>query len=379
LSLLASVPWSPLWQALLNAMGVVLSWLYDVLHSYGWSIIVLTVLTRVVVFPLGVKQIKSMQVMQALAPKIKEVQKKYKTNKQKQTEETMKLYREYGANPAAGIGLMLLQLPLLLTVYALIRPPVVDAATNPPTVANHNNHLPTSGTLYDLTIQHETTFLGMNMQCVPKEAGSTVLLKDSQGNLLKGTVAGVTPTLDCGKGTAAKVPYLVLLVLMAGTTFYQQRQMQRASPPGSQTAQTQTLTTVMPAMFCVMGYLIFPAGLLVYWIAANLWQIGQQAVLLHLGHIGPDALERRAAEMKNKPAKKQGFMARLQEQAETERTRRDSQPKKASPDVKKPSSNGRPRGSTGAIRKPRPQAGKPKGQQPGGSRGKTGREDRPNA
>ena len=237
------------------------------------------------------------------------------------------------------------------------------------------NHLP-QGTLYDLTIQHQTTFLGMNMQCVPREAGSVVDLKDSKGNLLRTTVAGIAPKLDCGSGAAAKAPYLILLVLMAGTTFYQQRQMQRASPPGSQTAQTQTLTTVMPALFCVMGYLVFPAGLLVYWIAANLWQIGQQAVLLHLGHIGPDALERRAAEMKGKPPRKQGFMARLQEQAEAERSRRDSQPRKP-PQTKKASPNGRPRGSTGAIKRPKPQPGKSKGQ-PGGTRGKTGREDRSN-
>src|SRR6266446_4251275 len=141
--LLATVPvLSPFFQGLFHIIGIVLAWLYDRVHSYGVAIILLTIAIRVVLLPLGIKQIKSMQVMQALAPKVKEIQKKYKTNKQRQTEETMKLYQRYGASPFSGIGLMLLQFPLLIAVYAVIRPPIVNASVNPPVVANHDNHLP---------------------------------------------------------------------------------------------------------------------------------------------------------------------------------------------------------------------------------------------
>jgi YidC/Oxa1 family membrane protein insertase len=377
LSALATIPlWSPFFQGLLHAMGVLLAWLYDSLHSYGFAIIVLTVLIRLVLLPLGVKQIKSMQVMQALAPKVKEIQKKFKTNKQKQTEETMKLYHQYGASPFGGIGLMLLQFPLLIAVYALIRPPVVDASVSPPVVANNYNHLPPNSTLYHLVIHHETTFLGLNLQCSAKEAGSIVTVNDSKRNPLPTTgEAGVKPTIDCGSGASAKIPYGLLILVMVGTMFYQQRQMQRASPPGSQTAQTQALTNIMPIMFAGLG-ILFPAGLMIYWITTNLLLIGQQAVLLHLGHIGPDALERRAEEMKNKPPKRQGFISKLQEQAESERKRRDAQQTKRALGDRKPSPNGRARGSSGTVRR-QGQAGRPKGQQPRGPRGKTGREERP--
>ena len=82
-----------------------------------------TLLIRFLLLPLGMKQIKSMQHMQAIQPKIKEIQKKYKGNKQKAQEETMKLYKEAGVNPLGGCLPLLLQFPILIAMYAVIRAP----------------------------------------------------------------------------------------------------------------------------------------------------------------------------------------------------------------------------------------------------------------
>jgi YidC/Oxa1 family membrane protein insertase len=122
-----------LWQGLLNALGSVLAWIYDIVPNYGIAIIVLTLAIRLLLLPLGIKQIKSMQHMQALQPKIKELQKKFKNNKQKQQEETMKLYKEAGVNPLGGCLPLLLTLPFLFAMYAVIRSPVLQA--NPTTDA----------------------------------------------------------------------------------------------------------------------------------------------------------------------------------------------------------------------------------------------------
>ena len=111
-------------QALLDAIGWLLAWLYDLTGNFGFAIIILTVVFRVVLLPLGIKQIKSMQAMQALQPKIKEIQKKYKGNKQKVQEQTMKLYQEYGVNPLGGCLPLLLQFPILIAMYSVIRAPV---------------------------------------------------------------------------------------------------------------------------------------------------------------------------------------------------------------------------------------------------------------
>ena len=121
-----------------------------------------------------------------------------------------------------------------------------------------------------------------------------------------------------------KIPYFAILVFMIGTTFYQQRQMTKASPAGAQSSQQQAILKIMPVMFGIFGF-TFPAGLVVYWTTSNLWQIGQQAALLRAGHIGPDALERRKQEIANKPPKtKGGMFSGFMTRAEEERKRREA-------------------------------------------------------
>src|SRR5215212_7110775 len=181
MKLLAAFPWSPLFQTLLDATGSVLAWIYGVVGNYGVAIILLTVLIRVILLPLGVKQIKSMQAMQAIQPKVKEIQKKYKSNKQKAQEETMKLYRESGVNPLGGCLPLLLQFPILISMYAVLRAPTVIPQTADGALATtqeatayyelHNNHLPVESALFKNVVSHDgTDFLFMNLQCSAAQA-----------------------------------------------------------------------------------------------------------------------------------------------------------------------------------------------------------------
>jgi YidC/Oxa1 family membrane protein insertase len=277
-----------------------------------------------------------MQAMQAIQPKVKEIQKKYKSNKQKAQEETMKLYKESGVNPLGGCLPLLLQFPILISMYAVIRPPQVIPHTVDGQISYyeiHNNHLPVDSELFHNVVSHQgTDFLLMNLQCSAAQAGSLVPLKDSNGDQIKPgvdlqvngeTVGESRSSLDCGHGIPVKIPYFVMLVFMIGTTFYQQRQMTKASPVGAQSSQQQTILKIMPVMFGIFGF-TFPAGLVVYWTTSNLWQIGQQAALLRAGHIGPDALERRRQEIANKPAKQGGMFSGLMTRAAEERGRRDT-------------------------------------------------------
>ena len=383
MSLLAALPWSPLFQGLLDGIGAVLAWLYGLVGNYGVSIIILTVLIRVILLPLGVKQIKSMQAMQAIQPKVKELQKKYKNNKQKAQEETMKLYRESGVNPLGGCLPLLLQFPILISMYAVLRAPEVIPQTADGQVAQsqeetayyeiHNNHLPVDSELFRNSVNHQgTDFLFMNLQCSAAQAGNDVPLNDNQGRPIVsekplqvgGEVVGSSrPVLDCGDGIPVKAPYFMILVLMIGTTFYQQRQMTKASPAGAQSSQQQAILKIMPIMFGIFGF-TFPAGLVVYWTTSNLWQIGQQAALLRAGHIGPDALERRREEIANKPPKQGGMFSGMMSRAEEERKRRASG-----------SGGGQRSGGSGGTRRSGDRAagskgssgGKPKGASPGSS------------
>jgi YidC/Oxa1 family membrane protein insertase len=390
-------------QGLLNAIGWVLAQIYDLVGNYGLSIIVLTIVIKVVLLPLGVKQIKSMQAMQSIQPKVKELQKKFKGNKAKIQEETMKLYKEAGVNPLGGCLPLLLQFPILIAMYAVIRAPQLQPADSAGQVVAsaqataylvHNSHLPEDSALLKNVVLHQNLdFLGMNLQCSAAQSGTQATISDSTRNPVKpdkpilysdGTALPFSATtgdgkLPCGSKTVDKIPYFALLLFMVATTFYQQRQMQQASPPGAASGQQQAILKLMPLMFGIFGF-TFPAGLTLYWTTSNLWQIGQQYVLLRAGHIGPDAMERRIAENRAKSANnpepaKLGFMARMQQRAEQSQQARSGQsPKKPPP--KKPTGGQKPKPSGGSSSAPG-KGPQPKGRRPNtGGTPKTGR--RPN-
>ena len=242
------------WQDLLNALGWILSHIYDGIHNYGLA-----------------KQIRSMQAMQALQPQIKSLQQKHKGNKQKLNEEMMKLYKERGVNPLAGCLPMLLQIPVLIALYSVLRFP-----QSPP-------HLPTDGALETriecavganqcpdpgrrLDQKHPdsfrpsnpSSFAGMNLLCNAGQAGNEVKIRKTRNQS-----SPVVGKLDCGNGTPVRIPYYILAALMIGTMYYQQRQMMRAAPPGA-SQQQQALTRIMPLISIFWGFIV-PSGVILYW------------------------------------------------------------------------------------------------------------------
>ncbi|WP_108025877.1 membrane protein insertase YidC [Melghirimyces profundicolus] len=93
---------------------------YEVLGSYGLAILVATVLIRLLILPLTLKQMKSSRAMQALQPEMQKIREKYKNNQQKLQEETMKLFQKHNVNPLAGCLPILIQLPILIAFYQAI-------------------------------------------------------------------------------------------------------------------------------------------------------------------------------------------------------------------------------------------------------------------
>jgi len=345
-------------QTILDGLGTVLAKTYDVVGNYGLTIIIFTLLVRLLLVPIGIKQVKGMMAMQRLQPKMKAIQKKHKGNKEKQREETMKLYQEHGVNPLQSCLPLVLQIPVFIALYAVLRPPVPGTGVDV--------HIPEDSSLYTAVVETQggTNFLTMNLFCTPVQAGDsdapvpsaaklttavdssqttipveekssapalafTMTVDDEQMRVAarapadqatgtpitytvsrgyEGTVeaaheegatgTSVLLTLDCGDGAAAKIPYYGFLVLMVGTTYFQSRQMQRASPQAVN-KQQQTIMRIMPLFFGFIG-INFPMGLILYWTTSNAWQVGQQFVLLKRmkAHEPPPPPER--------PAKKGG-------------------------------------------------------------------------
>ncbi len=98
----------------------IIEFFYGVTHSYGVAIILLTVVIKLVLYPLTIKQIKSMREMAKIQPLVKELQQKYKNNPQELNKKTMELYKEHGVNPFGGCLPMLIQLPILWILFRLL-------------------------------------------------------------------------------------------------------------------------------------------------------------------------------------------------------------------------------------------------------------------
>src|ERR1041385_9064464 len=246
--LVGSNPLSPPFQTLLDAVGQVIAFIYRLIPNYGVAIIVLTLAVRGVLLPLAVKQIRSMQAMQVIQPKLKELQRKYKGDRQKLNEAMMNLYKEHGYNPLSGCFPLLAQFPVLIALFAVLRVP------------SGLSHIPQNSALYS-AIQHQhTTLFGSNLQCSAQQAGRDVniTLKGSEKPPFIGDNGKPSTVLKCGRGIPVRIPYFVFAGLMIAPTYFQQRQMQRASPAAGQ--QQQAITRIMPLLFGVWGF-IFPAGL----------------------------------------------------------------------------------------------------------------------
>jgi YidC/Oxa1 family membrane protein insertase len=216
-AILAS-PLTPLEDILRN----VLDWLHGTIGlSWAWSIVALTVIVRLLLVPLTVRQIHSMQNLQRHAPEMKEIQKKYKADKKRQQEELMKFYRENNINPAASCLPLLAQFPVFIALYLVLRA--------------FSKHPPAG----DLSWMHN--FVPNIAEHASSHWSGFVLL------------------------AVYVVSQLVSTLLMSTTMDKTQR----------------TMLLVLPVAF-VFFLVNFPTGLVLYWVTTNLWTVGQGLITRRL-------------------------------------------------------------------------------------------------
>jgi YidC/Oxa1 family membrane protein insertase len=292
-----------LFHELLALMGRGLSFFFDLIPSYGLAIILLTVAVRLVMLPLTIKQTRSMQEMQRLQPEVKRLQAKYKGgDRQKMNEEMMKLYKEHKVNPLGGCLPLLLQLPIFLALYRVFAGCGAHNVKICPITQVGTRYLPVGSALTRAINFGKAGFLGMNLGLAPLAAIRA---------------AGSFP------GSLVHVfPYFLLILLMVGTTWYQQKQIQAVST-GQQAQQMQMMGKIMPLVLGVFS-LNLPAGVSIYWVASNVWTIAQQRFILGKtttatspGGAGPAAAGdagTAAGKGSDAPAKSGGLMALLREQ-----------------------------------------------------------------
>ena len=237
-----------LWNTLVDGMGAILAFLYSIVPSYGVAIIGLTVLVRLLLFPLTAKQARSMRKMQLVEPEVKKLQAKYKHDRKQLNAEVMKFYKENNVNPLGGCLPLVLQMPIFIALFRVLRYPL--------------EHIPANSKLFkgfcgDLTAKacegkaKGLEFLGLDLS----RAASQVINDISQA-----------------------IPYIVLIALVVATGFLQFKQTQNRQGSAAQNPQAKMLGTVFPIMFAFISYSL-PSGVVLYFFISNLWQIGQQALI----------------------------------------------------------------------------------------------------
>jgi YidC/Oxa1 family membrane protein insertase len=212
------LPMASFLQPLEDVANSVLTFFYDnVYASWGLAIIFLTIVTRLVILPLSLKQIRSMRSMQAHQPEIKRIQERYKDDRQRMQRELMDFYRENKINPLASCVPLLLQLPVFFALFSLLRSDEfkteIHASGNP-------------------------DFLSL-------------------------------PLDEKATGAALVILMLLYFVTMVGST-----SIMASSAEGNQ----RLMMYALPVVFTPF-VINFPAGLVVYWITTNLWTMGQQWVV----------------------------------------------------------------------------------------------------
>ena len=216
--------------------------------SWGLAIVGLTVLIRAVLVPLTLKQFRSMQELQRLAPQLKALQEKYKDDKQRQQQEIMGFYREHKVNPFASCLPLLLQLPVFISLFYMLRTDLKKNICGQALVSHYNS-------LHHTTI---ATFAGLPTKYV-EQTGCQAVAPGSAKFLF---IPDIT-------SKATGVALVILLVLYVGSQLVSTMTMSATADPTQ-----RRLMMALPLFFVIILYR-YPAGLLVYWITTNLWTVGQ--------------------------------------------------------------------------------------------------------
>ncbi len=209
--------------------------LYVILfNNLGIAIIVFTLLVRGATYPLVVRQVRSTQKMQALQPRLREIQERYKNDPQKRGAEMMRTYREMGVNPVGCLGPLVVQMPIFIGLFWAINNVLPFTPEN---LAGLSDRLYAWLPMLDSAVPVSRHFLGMDLAIEPSR----------DRNLLG----------------------LTLVALSGITMFIQQRMVQVRSADPTQASTQRMMVWMFPIMFGVFS-LFFPGGLVVYWVVSNM-------------------------------------------------------------------------------------------------------------
>ena len=234
-----------IWNGASDLLLMILEFFYGLTNSFGMAIVLLTIAVRIALYPLNQKQMVSMQQMQKIQPRLKVLQEKYANDKEKLNQETMRLYKENKINPAAGCLPLLVQLPILILLFNVLR-------------------------TYDFA---GTSFLGiiLGSSTTAGLAQAVGVAADPTGNYgLMSVLTGIIQNPSGLSNAGLYMGNLILLISISFLTWAQQKLSSAGANP-----QMAMMNTIMP-FFMAFICLSMPGGVMLYWGLSSLIGVAQQ-------------------------------------------------------------------------------------------------------
>ncbi|HOV27956.1 MAG TPA: YidC/Oxa1 family membrane protein insertase [Pseudobacteroides sp.] len=260
-----------------NPLGQILYFIYDTLafKSYGIAIIIFTIFVKILLMPLMIKQYNNMAKMQELGPKLKEIQIKYKNDKEKLQQESLKLYQENNYNPMGGCLPLLIQMPILLALWQVIQKPLrymlgisivdIDKLANALKLSTNNVYVQIEiiGKFFKGEISGAENILSGDM------IDKITTLSSSFSNFLGFNLGSVPKDFSSN--------YLLLLIpfLAAATTYISSKLSTKLTTAQNDNPMQNSMLFIGPLMTLFFSF-SFPAGMGLYWIVGGIFQIFQQ-------------------------------------------------------------------------------------------------------
>lgn len=264
-------------------LGIVMKFLYDFIENYGLTLILFTILVRVVLFPLSIKQQKNQAKMSVFTPKIKELQKKYANNKQKLQEEQMKLYEKEGYNPMSSCLPMLLQMLVLFGIIEVVYKPLKYILAIPSDMIAH-----ATKTLAELGVKVSSPELMIvniiqgNHNSVSADSFNSIfssdVLEKIQGFDLNffGINLGQVPKFELS--LIVLIPIISGLTSLAYSLYNMHIQKKNGMAQQQGMGMMNGMMLIMPVFSTFIAFTL-PAGVGLYWIISNITMMVQALIL----------------------------------------------------------------------------------------------------
>ena len=274
--------------------GVLMEFIYNNLafHNYGLAIIVFTLFVKILFLPLSIKQQRSMERQQAIAPELEAIRNKFKGDNKRIQEEQMNLYSKYNISPMSGCLPMLIQFPLIIIIYQIVRQPLTYiAGISSAVIIRLRNLVAATGLRVTDEIGINSYYLN-NIDKIPSEISQESLVNMK---FLKIFDLGVTPKIQFwtyGAEWKIYLPILIIPFLAVGSSYLQMWITNRINngpkkkkdSDNPQPGGLASITKFLPLMTFVIAFMV-PSGLGFYWTVSNLLNILQTILVKKLFNI----------------------------------------------------------------------------------------------